>query len=498
MFGSCVLRTRWLGTALVAVAAFAAGPAAHAASLITGVTLTAEARPGVPARPNPASLCRGEVLEVVVSTTHPTIAGGFVGVAIDGYPGPRRFLQWGGDPGDRLVTIAASTADGIVESLSLPIRIDACELSQVPRLTSRGNPYRPYEADFVVANAAALGPDFNGYHWHFGDGDTAFSAESFVSHDYSRSMLGTTPYRTFLVQLATQPFVNGVAPANSLVRRTTVTVGDPYFFSKQKGILQPPVVHDSVLERRGEQLVGAFSIRNLERDHLVFQYAELEQLPCDTTADSSRSQVLPSDVLFQGGLDLLDPEVANDPAVAAAEDVRNSIAWLPGDAVVVPPTWDPDQSASWLGGKSSGAGGDEGGLEREQAAGKGQVGVPTFPPIPPPSGPDSGFLVLPAESTHSGHLTLAARDFDPAVCAIAYHLLGESLGGQRVYASLYYEVQPNPATSGKLKDPALATFLYKLIQLGLVADSTHITHEDLYRLERTGKVRRTAAGWEVN
>ena len=485
---------RLLTWTLVGLAgALGAAGGAQGAGLTLQAQLTAEARGRVPARPNPTSICLGEVVEVVASAQHPTDPAARVSVAINGLPGERRFLQFFGEAGDRRIHLAAQSEDGLSGTRTEVLLVGPCEVTDVPRIQSRQNPYHPSRMDFRLDDFASLGPDLVGYHWHFGDGESSFSEGTYVSHDYGGQMDGGAPYKTFLVQLATQPFVNGQAPAGSLVRRFTATVGDSYFFSKQRGLLLPPVVHEPVLERRGDQLVGFYSLRNLEGEHLIFQHLTRELLACDPAAGSRRDPMLPADVIFQGGVDLDDPDFVGSPSYQLALRIKDSLPWLPEDTQVIPPAYDPDHPPAYVGDGSSGS---AGGPDRIAGSGTAATG-PVFPPIPPPPGPDSGFVVLPAGHTHEGFVTLEAAEYDPSFCNVAFHLVGETTKGQRAYASLYYELRDNPFLSGEVRDRGFALFLSRVLKAGWVPDPTEITDEDLYRLEQEGKIRRTPAGWEV-
>ncbi|MCB1036584.1 MAG: PKD domain-containing protein [Acidobacteria bacterium] len=494
MYTSETVRLRRLLTwSLVGLAgALTAATCAHAAGLVTSVQLTAEARGGLPAKPNPSSICLGEVLEVVVSAQHPVDPAVRVSVAVNGLPGERRFLQFFGEPGPRRIHIAAQSEDGLVDGASQVLDVGPCEVTEIPRVFSRQNPYRPGRVDFHLDHLEGLGPDFTGFYWDFGDGEGTYSDQAYVTHDYRQSLDGTSPYRTFLVQLATQPFVNGQAPAGSLVRRATASAGDSYFFAKERGFLLPPVDHEPVLEHRGDQLVGFYSLRNLENEHIIFQHVTQETFACDPARSGRRDTRLPADVIFQGGVDLEDPDFVESPSYQLSLQIRDDLYWLPEDTQVIPPAYDPDHPPAWWGGKSTGGGN----LSQVHARGTSVTG-PVFPPIPPPTGSGSGYVVLPGGHTHEGFLTLQASDFDPSECNVAFHLVGETTKGQRVYASLYYELRENPSLSGAVKDKFPAQFLSVLLDRGWIPDPTEIKDEDLYRLEQEGKIRRTPAGWEV-
>lgn len=496
MFRFIRFRTKHLasGAALALGAGLLALPA-DAASLISGVQLTAEARGSIPARPSPWSICAGEVLHVEVAAQHPLGPGHPVAVSIDGTVGDETFLQYFGDPGPRKILVTAATEQGDVENVVKEVLVDSCTVNDLPQVRGRVNPYRPGFVDFTVSGGN-FGPDFTAYHWAFGDGETGATTERYVSHDYRAVLDGTAPYHSVTVQVSNQPFTGNTPAPGALVRRYALSLMDSYWFSKQKGILQPPASTGVVLESRGTQLVGSYRIQNLEQEPLIFQYAEVEELECEPNVPSRRRQVLPSDVIFQGGygVELDDPDLQGDPGFQAAMDLKESIAWLPEDAWVVPPVIDPDKPKGVKGKSTAPLSAP---LTVQAARASNPVATPTFPSIPHPPGAESGFVVVPAGHVHEGFLTLEASKIDSGICNVAYHLLGETASGLRAYASLYFEVRANPALTGEVKDKTLAQFLETVLDRGWISDPTFISHEDLYRLEQEGKIRRTPAGWEV-
>ncbi|MEM9293819.1 MAG: hypothetical protein AAGD01_19230 [Acidobacteriota bacterium] len=525
-------RQRWLcaalraaGAAAIASSALAlaliSAPAHAAPALIQSVQLVAQPYGQLGPRVVQQPLCAGEVVEVTVNTQHPTQPGAFVGVSIDGYLGSVRYVELAGDPGPRRITILAGVPGGPQETRTEVVEVDSCSTDALPTIDDRINPYHRDTVDLRTTVFGTYAGDFNHYFWNFGDGEEAVTTEAAVSHFYGDSMPGTTPYQSFVVTLSNLPFVNGQPASGALYRRHTVTLMDDYYFSKQKGILQPPATTSGVMENRGSQLTGSYRIRNVEAEPIVYRHAIRELMSCDLAAGSRRDQVLPTEILFQGGYgrDLDDPELQTDPRFIAAMALRKSLPSVPEDALVVPPhasTYDPDQqgasgkSLSQLGLRESGSRGTgtraanspAGSAPANSTMGAAKKGSKTvvapLPPIPPPpSGPTSGVLVLPANHVHAGLLNVPLADLDPTDCVVAYHLRGETPSGGQVYTSLYFEARPNPALENLVKDKTTLIFLEELLSRGLVPDPHHITDEDIDRLQQEGKVRRTPAGWEV-
>lgn len=491
--------TRWLAP-LLALGLGLAGEAYGAPQLITDVKVTVKpielsrvtgdpkvinevaqrtsaTKPGV---------CRDEVFTVKVETQAPS-GSGWVSATIDGYPGDRRNLQFQGEPGPRRVSIAAATESGQIENLTLEIPVLDCELTGVPRVRSRFNPYHPYTVDFVIENAEAVKPWFgNEYRWDFGDGTTAVTQDPYASHSYMNRIDGSMPYQSFTVTVSNNP-----GPFGSEVSRAySLTVQNNYYHARKRGIVQP-LTTSTRLERRGTYLTGTYTLRNLEAVPIIFQSALVEDRYCDPNRAASVTSILPSQVIYQGALPPSNPVVTgrNSSDLTEAERIRQSLSGLPADAVVIPPRQKP---------------GDPSPLDLEAldaffpqgeppVQGAGNIPIQTSLPAPGAS----GVVVVPSQHVHQGFITLDAARASEAVCGVGYHLRGVTANGFPVYASLYFRVKDNPTLKQRLTDPAMKTFLIQLLDSGLVPGGTRVTQEDLYRLEQQGRIRRTVNGWEV-
>lgn len=432
-------------------------------------------------------VCREEVFSVDVDARHPN-GTGWVTVTIDGYPGDRRYLQLRGEPGIRRVNVSASTEDGQIETRTLEIPVLDCEVEGEPRVRSRFNPYHPYTVDFVIENAEAVDPWFkNGYHWNFGDGSVAVTPYPYASHSYIDRLDGSVPYQSFTVTVSNDADPWGPAEVD---RSYSVTLQNNYYHAKKKGIVQP-ITLSSKMERRGARLVGTYTLRNLEAVPIIFQSATIEDRFCDPNRSANAAPVLPSQVIYQGARPASNPVATgkDSPDLEMAEKIRQSLPGLPADAVVIPPRLNPEDPSP-LDLEALDAYFPQG---EPPAQGAGSVPVVTAPPAPGAS----GAVVLPAQHVHQGFLTLDATRFSEGICGVGYHLKGVTADGLPVYASLYFAVQDNPALKQRLTDPALKTFLIEVLRRGLVPGGTRVTHEDLYRLEQQGRIRRTVNGWEV-
>ncbi|HKV11178.1 MAG TPA: hypothetical protein VJ725_23760, partial [Thermoanaerobaculia bacterium] len=474
---------------------------AHAQPLITDVDVTAKLPDSSRLTGDPkvidqvatrdsalkTGVCREETFLVEVDARNPN-GTGWVTVTIDGYPGSRRYLQLHGDPGPRRVSVSASTEDGLIETRTLEIPVLDCEVEGEPRVRSRFNPYHPYTVDFVIENAEAVEPWFkNGYHWSFGDGAVAVTPYPYASHSYLNRLDGSVPYQSFTVSVTNEPGQWGPAEVD---RSYSVTLQNSYYHAKKRGIVQPVTI-SSQLERRGNHLVGTYRLRNLESVPVIFQSATIEDRFCDPNRSASASPVLPSQVIYQGARSAAAAIAAgkSSPDLVEAEKIRLSLSGLPADAVVIPPRSSPEDPSPL----------SLDSLDAYYPSGEppvqGAGSVPVVTVTPPPGA--SGVVVLPAKHDHEGFITLDYARISEAVCGVGYHLRGVTADGLPVYASFYFAVKDNPSLKQRLTDPAMKAFLKEIFRRGMVPGGTAITHEDLYRLEQQGRIRRTVTGWEV-
>jgi hypothetical protein len=440
-------------------------------------------------------VCRGEVFRVAVET-RPPVPGQWVSVAIDGYPGSQRFLQFGGEASTRLVHVVAATAGRPPQSTSLKVPLRDCEVTPAMRVRSRFNPYHPYTVDFTV-ESDAKSDSMGSYHWNFGDGAVATTSDPYVSHSYFERLDGSVPYQTFVVTVSREPrSAIGRRPVSRIERSYAVTLQNNYYPAKKAGILQPPAMTSGRTEAHGLQRVGSYRIRNLEAEPIIFQTATIENRPCNvptsTSPTSTTAPTTPAAVLFQGGvaLELAGQPSAMGPSLRAALDLKRSMPSLPVDAIVIPPRM-PD-----------GAGLTRNDLRRLDGSSRSR-GLATLPTVPGRPGgpatpviPSSGVVVIPGGQMHEGFLTIDTTQVPQGTCEVGYHLKGASQSGRPAYANLYFTVRDNASLRSRVTDGGTRTFLLELYRRGLVRGAT-VTQEDLYRLERRGKIQRTSRGWEI-
>jgi hypothetical protein len=111
--------------------------------------------------------------------------------------------------------------------------------------------------------------------------------------------------------------------------------------------------------------------------------------------------------------------------------------------------------------------------------------------------PPRGTGVLAARESIEGRLSLDESRFAGDICGVTFRLFGQAERGLRVFASLHFQVRANPYLTRPVNDSATRAFLAELVQKRLVSDAQMISLEDLYRLEREGKISRGPKGWEV-
>jgi hypothetical protein len=230
---------------------------------------------------DPSTLCSGESAMIRVEASHPEGSDNPVRVSIDGLPGEQRSLQFEGLPGPRLVNVSASTDEGYVDGGTWEVEIVDCGPVRTPARLSVGmNPYQPYVVDFLVANAAEIAPEGAQYDWDFGNGLEASTSVPFVSHSYEEALLPDQEYLYFHASVEVQ-----LPDATSLKTLATVSLWNAYANGRTRGLIQPLLTYEQEMASSGAQLVGQYTLRNLEDDPITFSQRRVEHQPCDAVLD---------------------------------------------------------------------------------------------------------------------------------------------------------------------------------------------------------------------
>lgn len=230
---------------------------------------------------DPPQLCSGESAMIRVETSHPEGGNNPVLVSINGMPGEQRALQFEGLPGPRLINVSASTAEGYVDSETREVEVIDCGPPQpFARLSVGTNPYHHYVVDFLVANAAEIAPEGTQYEWVFGDGLTETTSVPFISHSYEEALLPDREYLYFHVSVTLQ-----LPDGTSLQTPATVSIWNAYAAGRRRGLIQPLLTYQQELTLSGEQLVGEYTLRNLEDSPIVFSDRQVQFQPCDPALD---------------------------------------------------------------------------------------------------------------------------------------------------------------------------------------------------------------------
>jgi hypothetical protein len=193
---------------------------------------------------------------VEVNTRHPIDPEGWVSVAINGYPGVRRYLHFRGRVGARMVRVVAATEDGLRDTWTDSVVVQDCRRQPFHDVRSRFNPYRPHTVDLTVRTHKSPSPNRGVYLWDFGDGTADTTALPFVSHFYGDHIDGSRPYEQFVVSVTDSD--------RELTTRHAVTLRSVYYDNRKRGLIQPRVNTSGRLERWGRWLSGRYSIQNLE------------------------------------------------------------------------------------------------------------------------------------------------------------------------------------------------------------------------------------------
>ena len=229
-----------------------------------------------------------------------------VPIAINGSLGTRHILVWN-HPGAKNVIVVAGQA-GAIEKLTASVQVTPRTDNRRPvRVSALRVPSQPTAARFVVEGVDAsglLGKPTRGvrngqpvsrltaagkpaarlavigsggeatpiFTWDLGDNQPVGSNIAEYVHDFTERLDPNRGYQVFPVRLTVR--TPNQAP---VVVERTVTVYNPYFLSKQRGVLQPPVVSANLNATfvLGNYL-GAFRVYNPEPDDLTLTSLEVE------------------------------------------------------------------------------------------------------------------------------------------------------------------------------------------------------------------------------
>ena len=103
------------------------------------------------------------------------------------------------------------------------------------------------------------------YIWEFSDGIKQHSGQPTTDRDFAAKLDLNRPYEVFHVSVTMQDPSSG-----PIVIRRSVSIANPYYPMKRKGILQPPVISSDLnLYFTQGAWRATFSVRNPEADHVV-------------------------------------------------------------------------------------------------------------------------------------------------------------------------------------------------------------------------------------
>lgn len=204
-------------------------------------------------------------------------------ISINGVPGSRQYLVWN-RAGTKNITVVAGMR-GHIEKLKASVQITVpADGKQPPLLQVRPMPEQPtrlrlsllntappkpiarvvggrktpisappvkpvVRAQTVITAAGTASPvsrvpvSFGGgvtqpvYSWNLGNNISLGTTNPIVEHDFGPQLDPNRPYTVFHLSATVQP--PGEAPR---VIRRSVTVANPYYLTRQRGVLQPPVV----------------------------------------------------------------------------------------------------------------------------------------------------------------------------------------------------------------------------------------------------------------
>ncbi len=237
-------------------------------------------------------VCPGESLKVTVVAEHPDGEGKPVEVSVNGKKGREQHLQFRGVPGPRRIFVAATTAEGHIDTREVAVDVRKCDpAGWIPDVRVGSNPFRLRTVDFIITNVSDLPMGAERYVWAFGDGKVEETSVPYASHRYAYpSLIRDEPYTVFQATITVKPKGRPEASAPK-----TMTVYNTYALDKQSGRIRPPAEWDERMETIGPYLVGRFALTNLEDEPITFTTRRIVEQPCSPAQDP-RAEAVPKEI----------------------------------------------------------------------------------------------------------------------------------------------------------------------------------------------------------
>jgi len=206
-----------------------------------------------------------------------------VSITIDGVPGSQKYMVFSA-PGTRRVCVMA-TAPGREPELRVEeievVANKAAPARDVAMLRARRPRAGAVRVVFGGERAAALeagddAPDGDSaveYRWDFGDGRAEVTRAPDVAHDYLEQLSSERPHESYHLTLQT---FRGDREERSV--RRTVTVTNPFFILRQRGVLMPRVVGEPDLRRQPDGWRVRYVLRNPEAVSLTLEARVVEPM----------------------------------------------------------------------------------------------------------------------------------------------------------------------------------------------------------------------------
>ncbi|MBL1216994.1 MAG: hypothetical protein D8M59_05800 [Planctomycetes bacterium] len=166
-------------------------------------------------------------------TVELTAAGKGARILISGIPCERRYMQFNGVPGQRVVTVVV-TQDEQVESRTLVV--DVVDAPPLPQLVIRQDPHAPYLIQFDLVDESHAPIKASRVDWLFGDGSQLMDDGPLTDHDYRMALDMDSPFSVFNVTAMYQ-----LQGGSRQVARRTLAIANLDPVARRLGFVQPYV-----------------------------------------------------------------------------------------------------------------------------------------------------------------------------------------------------------------------------------------------------------------
>jgi len=221
-------------------------------------------------------VCTGEDFMVTVEASNPNGPDANLVTRIGNRPGNPAVLRFT-RAGDREFYVVVRDEGKHIEYRKVTVKVRDCPDRPSVALRASLHATRPETGEFEVTETKGLSAPLS-YEWDFGDGTTRKSAAGYAMHNYA-----LREQNRFLSSFLARVTVTD-GKRNRAEGRATLSLPNIHYVSKMMGSPIIPVLYNRFPEYAGGRYTAKLTMKNVFEEGVVFDEAEVEYRPCDSSA----------------------------------------------------------------------------------------------------------------------------------------------------------------------------------------------------------------------